>query len=53
MFNLRTNGINKVCQWHTTGRWFSLVSSANIAYPQRYNWNIVESGVKHYKPNHL
>jgi len=27
-------------QWLATGRWF----------PPPYNWNIVESGVKHHKP---
>ena len=29
----------KVCQWLGAGLWF----------PPRYNWNIVESGVKHHK----
>ena len=35
-----------------TGRWFSPgtpVASTN--WPPRYNWNIVESGVKHLKTN--
>ena len=35
-----------------TGRWFSSgtpVASTN--WPPRYNWNIVESGVKHLKTN--
>jgi hypothetical protein len=43
---------DKVCQWRTTGQWFSPgtpVSSANKTDSQ-YNWNIVESGVKHHKP---
>jgi hypothetical protein len=33
------------------GQWFSLgtpVSSTIINWPTRYNWNIVESGVKHW-----
>jgi hypothetical protein len=48
---------DKVCQWLATGRWFSPstpVSSTNkTAWPPRYNWNIVESGVKHHnhQPN--
>ena len=36
------------------GRWFSPgapVSSTNKTEPPRYNWNIVESGVKHSYPN--
>jgi hypothetical protein len=46
---------DKVCQLHTTGRWFSTgtpVSSINksLNLPQRYICNIVESGVKHHKP---
>ena len=44
---------DKVCQWLATGRWFSPgapVSSTKKKSP-RYNWNIVESGVKHHKPN--
>jgi hypothetical protein len=43
----------KVCQWLAAGRWFSLgtpVSSTNKTDTQ-YNWNIVESGVKHHNPN--
>jgi hypothetical protein len=35
------------------GQWFSLgisVSSTNKTWPPQYNWNIVESGVKHHKP---
>jgi len=38
---------DKVCQLLAAGRWFF------PAPPPRYNWNIVESGVKHHKPNHL
>jgi hypothetical protein len=42
---------DKVCQWLAAGRWFSpatLVSSTN-----KYNWNIVESDIKHHKPNKI
>ena len=46
---------DKVCQWLATGQWFSLgtpVSSTDkIHCHDMYKWNIVESGVKHYKPN--
>ena len=42
-----------LCQWLMTGRWFStgtLVSSTEKTYRHDiYNWNIVESGVKHHK----
>ena len=31
----------------------SVVFSRYSAFPPRYNWNIVESGVKHHEPNHL
>jgi hypothetical protein len=24
-----------------------------LQFPPRYNWNIVESGIKHHKPNHM
>ena len=44
---------DKVCQWLTTGQWFSPgtpVSSTNKTDPPQYNWNIVESGIKPYKP---
>jgi hypothetical protein len=44
----KTSG-DKVCQWLATGRWFSPVSSTNKTDSQ-YNWNIVESLVKQYKP---
>ena len=47
----RTTSCDKVCQWLVAGRWFSLgtpVSSANKTKQPRYNWNIVESGVKHH-----
>jgi hypothetical protein len=43
---------DKVCQWLATGRWFSPdipVSSTNKTDRHDNNWNIVESGVKHYK----
>ena len=35
---------DKVCQWLTTGMWFSPVSSTNNWQPW-YNWNFAESGV--------
>ena len=47
---------DKVCQWLAAGRWFSpgtRVSSTNKTYQPRYNWNFVESGVKHHNPNYL
>ena len=34
---------DKVCQWLATGLWFP-------DWLPRYNWNIVESGVKYHKP---
>ena len=43
----------KVCQWLSTGRWFSSgtpVSSTNETDKSQYNWNIVEGGVQHPKP---
>ena len=46
---------DKVCQWLTTGWWYSpgtLVSSTNKTDHHDINdWNIVESGVKHHKAN--
>ena len=46
---------DEVCQWLTTGRWFSLgtpVSSTNKTKHQGIlNWNIVENGVKHHTTN--
>ena len=39
-----TTWCDKVCQWHGTGWWFS-------PGPPRYNWNSVESGVKHHQTN--
>ena len=45
---------DKVCQWLAGGRWFSvgtLVFLHQKNWPPRYNWNIVESGVKHHNPN--
>jgi len=42
----------KICQWLAVGRWFSPdppVSSTNKTDHHRYNWNIVESGIKHHK----
>jgi hypothetical protein len=42
---------HKVCQWLATGRWFSqgTLVTPPIKLP-RYNWNIVESGIKYHKP---
>ena len=37
---------DKVCQWLATG---PSVSSTNKTY-RHYDWNIVESDVKHHKP---
>jgi hypothetical protein len=51
---LDTTLCDKVCQWLARGRWFSQgtpISSINKNWPPRYNWNIVESGVKHHNPN--
>ena len=42
---------DKVCQWLVIGRWFSPgapVSSTNKTDRHDFNWNIVESGVKHH-----
>jgi len=53
---LDTTLCDKVCQWLTAGWWFSSgtpVSSTNKTWPPWYNWNIVESGVKHHNPNPL
>jgi len=38
---------DKVCQWLTTGRWFS---PGTLKLTPRYSWNIVESGVKPHNP---
>ena len=53
--NLYRNYIlcDEVCQWLAVGQWFSpgnLVSSSNKNWLPRYNWNIVESDIKHHKP---
>jgi hypothetical protein len=47
----KVNGFS-VCQWLASGRWFSpdipfFFHQQN--WPPRYDWNIVESGVKHHK----
>ena len=45
---------NIVRQWFATGRLFSqgtAVYSTDKNWWPRYNWNIVESGVKHHKPS--
>jgi len=44
----------QICQWLATGWWFSSGSSSFLHqqhWPPRYNWNIIESGVKHYNLN--
>jgi hypothetical protein len=43
---------DKDCHWLVTGWWFFSRSSGFLHqsnWPSRYNWNIVESGVKHHK----
>jgi hypothetical protein len=39
---------DEVCQWSAVGLWFSLRTL--VLLPPRYNWIIVESGIKHHKP---
>ena len=45
---------DKVCQWLATGQWFSpgtpFFSTNEYNWLPQYNWNIVESGVKHPNP---
>jgi hypothetical protein len=44
---------DKVYQWLATGQWFSPGipdSSTNKNWQPRYNWNIVENGIKHHNP---
>ena len=48
---LDTTLCNQVCQCLVVGWWFSPVSSTNKTDCHYINWNIVESGVKHHKPN--
>ena len=45
----------KVCQWLVAGRGFLWVHQfpPPIKLNARYNWNIVDSGVKHHNPNSL
>jgi hypothetical protein len=46
---------DEVCQWLAAGQWFSqstLVSPHDQNWPPQYNWNTVESGVKHHNHNH-
>ena len=53
---LNTTLCNDVCQWLATGRWCSREYSCFLHqynWPPRYNWNIVESGVKHHKPPNI
>ena len=47
---------DKVCQWLATGQWFSPglpVSSTTKTdrHDISYNWNIIESGIKHHQTN--
>ena len=45
---------DKVCQWLVTGWWFAPglpVSSIIYNWPPWYNWNIVDSGIKHNQTN--
>ena len=55
IFNVLDTALcDKVCQWLAAGGWFSPgnpVASTNTNLLLRYNWNIVESGIKHHKPN--
>ena len=37
----------KVCRWFSPG---TMVSSTDLNWPPRYNWNIIESCVKHHYP---
>ena len=51
---LKTTLCDKACQWLTARQWFStgtLVFSTNKTDSQNISENIVESGVKHHKPN--
>ena len=51
---LDTTLCDNVCQWLATGRWFSLSGVVQqYNWPPRYNWNIVETGVKLHKSTHL
>jgi len=47
----RYNNFYKECQWLAAGRWFSPLSSTKENWPLRYNWYIVESGIKHHATN--
>jgi hypothetical protein len=51
---LYTTWCDTFCQWLATSRWVSsgtLVSSTNKTDCHvRYNWNIVENGVRHHSP---
>jgi hypothetical protein len=45
---------DKDCQWLAAGQWVFSGSSGFIHlqnWPPRYNWNIVESDIKHHNPN--
>ena len=42
----RRNKCDQVCQWLAAGLWFS----PGFHHPSRYNWNIVESDIKHHNP---
>ena len=46
---------NKVCQCFAASQWFSLCTPVSLTNKTDChnicNWNIVESGIKHHKPN--
>ena len=44
---------DKVCQLLATGRWFSTGTTVSSTNKTDRHWNIVESCVKHPKPNHF
>ena len=51
---LDTTLCDQVCQWLATCRWFFYGHFGFLHqwnWPPRYNWNIIESGVKHHNPN--
>jgi hypothetical protein len=44
---------DKVCQWLAAGWWFSTGFLHQENWPPRYNWNIVESGIKPHNSNYI
>jgi hypothetical protein len=49
---LDTTVCDKVCQWLAARRWFSPgIFIHQKILPPRYNWNIVENGLKNHNPN--